>query len=358
MTTSILVAFAIATQTTSLPDISSEEKKQTVEALLKNLDESYVFPEKAKAARDFIDKKVANGAYNGISDPNKFAAELSRDVNSILADAHFRIRFSKSILPTREDNKEPSPAEIAEHKDMVRRQNAGIQKAERFPGNIGYLEVNSFLGGAEIARPAAAAFDFLADTDALILDLRRNGGGEPEAIRILCSYLFTEKPVHLNSIYWKPTNETTEFWTLDSLPAKRYIDKPVYVLTSKRTGSGAEECAYNIQTQKRGKIVGEVTWGGANPGGGVRLNDHFMAFIPMGRAINPITKANWEGVGVQPDVVTTSEAALEQAQILALEELIKGAKGDWKNALTERLAEIRKNKDAVIHLLRETAAGV
>ncbi len=360
--TAILIAYvAMTTPTFTQPDLTPAEKKQTIEALLKNLDESYVFPEKAKEVRIFMEKKMSNGLYSEITEPAKFATELSKDINGILKDAHFRVRFSESVLPSREDDKEPSPAEVAEHNQMVRRQNAGIQKVERLPCNIGYLDVNSFLAGAEIARPAAAAFDFLADTDALILDLRRNGGGEPEAIRILCSYLFSEKPVHLNSIYWRPTNETTEFWTLQSVPGKRYLEKPVFVLTSKRTGSGAEECAYNIQTQKRGTIVGEVTWGGANPGGGVRLNEHFMAFIPMGRAINPITKTNWEGVGVQPDVSIAADKSLDKAQALSLEKLIETATGDWKVSLKSRLDEINKGlaeTDAVFEILRKTAAGI
>jgi C-terminal processing protease CtpA/Prc len=173
----------------------------------------------------------------------------------------------------------------------------------------------------------------------------------------LCSYFFGEEPVHLNSIYWRPTDETTEFWTLGSLPAPRYgTERPVYVLTSRRTGSGAEECAYNLQTRKRAQTVGEVTWGGANPGGNVRLNDHFAAFVPMGRAINPVTNTNWEGTGVKPDVECPAADALVRAQVLLLETLAAKSDPDWATLLRERIEELKASKDGVVALLRGVSA--
>lgn len=358
MIATLLAVTTIFTQPEIPIDLTDTEKQLTIQALLDHLDKNYVFSEKARMAKSAIESKLKAGDYQSVNDPNKFAAQLHQDINVILNDAHFRIRYSETPLPVREEAGEPSPEEIAEFNNTVRRLNAGIDKVERLPCNIGYVEVRSFMAGKEIARPAQAAFEFLADTDALIIDLRRNGGGDPEAIQILCSYLFSEEPVHLNSIYNRPENQTTEYWTLRDIKGPRYLNKPVFALTSKRTGSGAEECAYNIQTQKRGTIVGEVTWGGANPGGNFRLNDHFSAFIPTGRAINPITKTNWEGVGVQPDVPTTSDRALDKAQVLALEELLNAAQGDWKNSIAKRIEELKKGKDDVLLILREIAAGV
>ncbi|MEZ5163407.1 MAG: S41 family peptidase [Fimbriimonadaceae bacterium] len=184
----------------------------------------------------------------------------------------------------------------------------------------------------------AAAMNFLSNTDAMIIDLRQNGGGDPSGVQVVCSYFFGEKPVHLNSIYFRPTDETHEFWTLENVDAPRFLDKPVYVLVSKRTGSGAEECSYNLQQLKRATIIGEPTWGGANPGGSVRLHDHFSCFIPVGRAINPITKTNWEGSGVIPDIKCDPAKSLEQAQVLILKELIAKEKDEnYKSALEARL---------------------
>lgn len=348
---STLIAFA-ALAGSQQPTLTETQKKETIEALLDALNESYVFPELAKKADEAVRRALAEGAYRDITSGPAFAQKLSADVNAILKDAHFRLRYSAETLPVRAERAEPSPAEIEMYERMVKRRNAGIAQVDVLMGNIGYLEVESFQGAEAIARPAAAAFEFLKDTDALIIDLRRNGGGSPEAVRILCSYLFGEKPVHLNSIYWRPTDSTDDFYTLESLEGPRYLDKPVYVLTSKRTGSGAEECAYNLQTQKRAAVIGEVTWGGANPGGNVRLNDHFAVFVPMGRAINPITKTNWEGTGVAPDVACPAGDALTRAQIMALEELIKTADEDWKQELQMRLDDLRASKEGVVALLR------
>ncbi len=289
-----------------------------------------------------IRAKASAGGYKTVSDPAAFAKQLHEDANAVLKDAHFRIGFSPTKLPERTESATPSQAEVDARIQQIRETNAGYERVERLTGNIGYMELRQFAQADYVARPAASAFDFVADTSALIIDLRRNGGGDPSAVQHFCSYLFGEEPVHLNSIYFRPTDETTEFWTLKDLAGERYLDKPVYVLTSSRTGSGAEECAYNLKHLKRATIVGEVTWGGANPGGTVRLNDHFHTFIPNGRAINPITKTNWEGVGVQPDVACPADDALVQAQILIFEEMVKTADPDFAEGIRRRIAELKK----------------
>jgi C-terminal processing protease CtpA/Prc len=187
----------------------------------------------------------------------------------------------------------------------------------------------------------AGAMNFLANTDALVIDLRENGGGQPDMVQLFCSYLFDAQPVHLNDLYFRPMDQTRQFWTLPWLPGKRYLDKDVYVLTSHFTFSGAEECTYNLQTQKRARIVGETTGGGANPGGPVELTKNLTAFVPTGRAINPITGSNWEGTGVEPDVQVPAKMALETAQSLALRKLIDGCQdGDRRQALSEALHRV------------------
>ncbi len=359
MLTTFVAFAALALSQQSTPTLTEAEKKATIESLINALNEGYVFEDLAKKAEALLRKAMADDKYKEITAGPEFAARLSSDVNALLKDAHFRMRYSAAVLPVRQDRREPSAEEIAAFRRQTVRLNAGFEKVERLQGNIGYIEVTGFMDPELFAAPCAAAFDFLSSTDALILDLRRNGGGDPESVRILCSYLFSEKPVHLNSLYFREGNQTIDFWTLDKLPGKRYgAERPVYVLTSKRTGSGAEECAYNIQTQKRGPTIGESTWGGANPGGNVRLNDHFAAFIPIGRAINPITKTNWEGVGVKPDVPCASADALVRAQMMALEQLMKTADDQWKKALETRLEELKASQDGVLSLLRSVSDGI
>jgi retinol-binding protein 3 len=192
-------------------------------------------------------------------------------------------------------------------------------RTERMAGDVAYVEILSFGAPPEEVREATTRImSAAADAKALIIDLRTNGGGSPFTVALVSSYLFGADPVHLNSLYFRPANRTDDFFT-DPLVAGRKFgpDKPIYVLTSSRTFSGAEEFAYNLQTLKRATIVGETTGGGANPGRGIPLPYDLTLFVPTGRAINPITKTNWEGVGVRPEVAVPAAEALDVALRLA-----------------------------------------
>jgi C-terminal processing protease CtpA/Prc len=154
-------------------------------------------------------------------------------------------------------------------------------------------------------------------------------------VALISSYLFGPDPVHLNDLYFRPDDSTHQWWTLPHVPGQRYEGKPVYILTSKRTFSAAEEFAYNLKSLKRATIVGETTGGGAHPGGTRRINDHFAVFVPSGRAINPITKTNWEGTGVTPDLPVAADLALKTAHLAALKTIGKDLeirRKDPKNA--------------------------
>jgi retinol-binding protein 3 len=147
----------------------------------------------------------------------------------------------------------------------------------------------------------------------MIIDLRENGGGTPKMVALITSYLF-DRRTHLNDLWTRSTNTTAEFWTQDTVAGRRFGgEKPVYVLTSARTFSGAEEFTYNLKTLKRATIVGETTGGGAHPVRCRRIDEHFMIGVPFARAINPITHTNWEGVGVEPDAKVPASEALNAA---------------------------------------------
>jgi C-terminal processing protease CtpA/Prc len=228
---------------------------------------------------------------------------------------------------------------------MAARANFGVNRVQVLPGNVGLFDLRGFFPKEFSAASIAAAMSLLANTDALIIDLRENGGGEPATIALLCSYLFPAgSRIHLNDIYDRPKNKTEQFWTDPNLPGPRYTGKPVYVLNSHRTFSGAEEFGYNMQTQKRATLVGETTGGGAHPGGLVALGSGLVAFVPTGRAINPITGTNWEGVGVKPDMPTTAAAALQTAHLHALSSLLKA----------ENDAERRRNLQETVALLKKS----
>lgn len=165
-------------------------------------------------------------------------------------------------------------------------------------------------------------------------------------VALISSYLFGDKPVHLNDLYWRKGDRTDEFWTKPAAAAKKFPDKDVYVLTSNRTFSAGEEFTYNLKNLKRAIIVGETTGGGAHPGGMERLSEHFGVFIPTGRAINPISKTNWEGTGVEPDIKVPKEQALKVAYLMALKKSVDGIKNEnIKADVKTMIDEVQKQLD-------------
>ncbi|MBV9181313.1 MAG: S41 family peptidase [Acidobacteria bacterium] len=174
------------------------------------------------------------------------------------------------------------------------------------------MKFNAFPDPGICGPTFVAAMNFLAHVDAIIFDLRENGGGDPKMVAFLSSYLF-DQPTHLNDLYSRRDDFTSQYWTVPYVPGPTLADKPAFVLTSRRTFSGAEEFTYNLKNLKRATIVGERTGGGAHPVMGWRIDDHFIIGVPFARAVNPITKTDWEGVGVEPDVAVPSADALATA---------------------------------------------
>jgi hypothetical protein len=326
----LFVSSSLLSQQNNNFNFDTKVKHQTVKKITKMLNENYIFPETAKKMGDLIKANLTSGVYDPIDDPMKFAEMLTADLQSISNDKHIRVRFSPedAMRMIEEEKKGHSPDDEKHWNEMMKKENYGFKKVERLAGNIGYVDFRNFASPHYSKETVTSVMGFLANTDAIIFDLRLNGGGDPAGVQLICSYLFGDTPVHLNDLYFRPEDKTEEFWTLRNIDGKRMPDVPVYVLTSKYTFSGAEEFTYNLKNLKRATIVGETTGGGAHPGGMNVINKGFLIFIPVGRAISPITKTNWEGVGVSPDVNVKSELALEQAQILALQKLSENTKDE------------------------------
>jgi C-terminal processing protease CtpA/Prc len=190
-----------------------------------------------------------------------------------------------------------------------------MAKVELLAGNVGLVEIRPVLYPAVLAGDRiAAAMTLIAGCDALILDLRACLGGSPDSVALLCSYVFDDEPVHLNSMRYRDDKKVDQSWTQAWVPGRRFGGaKPVAVLTSGSTFSAGEEIAYDLQQLGRARIVGEQTGGGANPRVGHRVHDHLEATIPIARAVNPVSGTNWELAGVTPDIPTSSGQALEMA---------------------------------------------
>lgn len=289
--------------------LDAAARARIIAAVGRFLDAEYVFADVAKKMSATLRSKEKRGDYRDIVDGEVLAARLSGVLREVSHDRHVELRFSPVAQP-------PEAPVRTEPDPIVRRQtlaiNCGFEKAEHLQPNIGYLKFNMFADPAICAATAIAALGFVADSDALILDLRDNNGGDADMVNLIASYLFAE-PTHLMDAYDRSANTTRQSWTMAYVPGKRFIGKPVFVLTSAATFSAAEGLSYALQTLKRATVVGEATGGGAHMVKEERIDDHFTLVVPFARSISPVTGADWEGSGVQPDVKVPAADALPEA---------------------------------------------
>jgi hypothetical protein len=305
--------------------IDQATRVEVIEAVIANLNQRYVFPEKAAAMEKQLRLELKNGDYDDVTSAEKLANDLSESLQRQTQDKHLGLRYFEKEQPLQNAEQELLAKKKEEQSEDIRL-NYGVHNVDRLPYNIGYLDLHVFAESPKVAERLAAAMTLLGDTRALIIDLRKNGGGSPDTVALLASY-FHDKRTHLNDIYQREGNVTTEMWTHENVAGKKYGEKrKVYLLTSADTFSAAEDFAYAMKNNKRATIIGEVTGGGAHPGDIHRLNAHFMMFVPSGRSISPITKTDWEVVGVQPDIKVSADDALATAQLLILKDFLKTEK--------------------------------
>jgi retinol-binding protein 3 len=352
----LLIAAPLAAQPPAGSDrtIDAAERAAVIDGVLQKVEANYVFPDVGKKMAEAVRARQANKEYDGITSGRALAETLTRHLREVSKDKHLGVRMNAQPFP-KEFDRGPSEAERTKMKEMAALRNFGFKKVERLGGGgVGYLELEGFMAADAIGETAAAAMSFLANSEAVIVDLRKNGGGSPDAVILLCSYFFAE-PTHLNDIYTRGTDTTRQYWSHPVVPGKKLVGKDLYVLTAARTFSAAEEFTYNLQSQKRATIVGETTGGGAHPTRGFRVTDHFGVGVPFARSINPVTKTNWEGTGVKPDVAVPADHALHTAHLLALKKAAEKHASD-----KDKAAAIRREIDSVqreLDALKAKGAG-
>ncbi|MTI41913.1 S41 family peptidase [Fulvivirga lutimaris] len=282
-----------------------------VTELARDLKQNYVFEKEANAMHDMLLAKLEEGKYNNL-EKEDLAEALHEDLRAVANDKHLRIRYG---------NRRTAPSKFAGRE--IKSLPNGVGEVEILEGNIGYLELTGFSNPNGSYRDMLAEkMEKLASTKAVIFDLRNNGGGSPEAVRLLSSYLFPEdEAVHLNSLYYRNRDVKTDYYTLKEVEGSRIDQLPVYILTSDFTFSAGEEFCYNLLNLKRATLVGETTGGGAHPVNFYNLPEGVVAIIPEGRAINPITQTNWEGVGVVPHYKVDEAEALDKTLSLIGEDI-------------------------------------
>jgi hypothetical protein len=306
------------------PAVSAQDRTAIIDGIMAELNDVYVFPETAKKMEEHVRSQLKSGAYDRLGTMDAFTQKLTEDLQSVSHDLHLRVVWNPD--PPGGEEGGPTPEQQARFEEQLRRDNYCFRKVERLAGNVGYLKLDCFAQADLGGSTAVAAMGFLAGSDALIFDLRDNGGGSPSMIQLLTSYLLAGEPTHLNSFYIRKGDRTEQFWTNAWVPGRRLPDVPVFVLTSGRTFSAAEEFTYNLKNLKRATLVGETTGGGAHPVDFVRVKGYPVGLsLPFGRAINPISGTNWEGTGVEPDIKVPMAEALEVAHARALGALAEKA---------------------------------
>jgi len=315
--------------------ITERDRGAAIDALSAALAEHYVFADKARMLGRALHEHLRRGDYAKLDHGLAFARAVTADMIALVHDKHLEVRYVvRAVDPV---TAAPDPDEIAEQRYL----NHGVFEVRRMKFNLGYLNFNAFGRGPEAAEKLAAAMRLVADTQGLIIDLRDCRGGDTDTVGIAESY-FVPAGTHLLDLYTRAGNTTEHVRAQASLAGPRYAaDKPVYVLIAGATVSGCEGFAYALQNQKRATLIGDRTAGAAYFGDPRRLTDHFMAFVPIGRPIDPITHGDWEATGVVPAVSTAPGQALAAAERAGLAWLTAHeASPRRRAAMQRRLAEL------------------
>jgi hypothetical protein len=300
--------------------VNAATRTKVIEGALAVLTRSYVFPDIAAKINLEVRRRVAAKKYDAVTSGRALAELLTNDLRAVNHDKHIGVEFSVEPVPDRKVGLELTPAQLEQLHRRFTFSNAGFVRAERLAGNVGYLRLDAFAPAEEAAPRMAAAMSLLTDTGALIIDMRSNGGGWPVTVGLLISYLFpAEQELHLHDLYSRVDDTTHQYWTSIEVSGKRYTGKPVYVLTSAQTFSAAEGLAYDLQALRRATVIGEVTGGGAHPSLVEKLDTNFLLIVPNARVINMVTRTDWEGTGVKPDVAVPADRALDVAYRAALD---------------------------------------
>lgn len=299
---------------TNIDELSSKDKRLLIDNAKYLIEENYVYPKKGKRYAKQLFSSFKKGEFDRVEDLEAFASTLTNVLQRVSNDLHFNSWLVKEDLGI------PSESEIVEsvYKSISQKKQRDwvAVKVKKLENNIGYFKFLDFQGSLKSKENIDAAMKLLENAEAIIFDLRPNYGGSPKRVQYLASYFFDEK-VLLNTIYWRGIDSTIEFWSLDEVSGKKRPNVPLYILTDRSTPSAAEGFTYGLQARKRATVIGKPSQGAAHPGRPFDLGSGVQLFISTGRPIHPITKTNWEGVGVQPDYLVESEDTLAKAIELA-----------------------------------------
>jgi tetratricopeptide (TPR) repeat protein len=329
-------------------ELSNKEKKEVLKMVSKHLVESYVDLEMANKMSKSLSLNKKN--YFSISNSNEFSISLTKDLQKISKDLHLKVNFEPKRIA---QSKNEIPKNILERRNKLMQKrlsevNYGFLEVKVLSGNIGYINLRMFADLKYAKQTADAAMHFLQNTNAIIIDLRFNGGGVPNMMQYLASYFTNEDPLLLSEFFERKTKSTSKLYTLDAIDGIRRTNVPLYILTSKRTFSAAEAFSYSLKHYKKAIIVGEQSRGGANRTKRMSINENFTISVPYIKAIHPVTKTNWEGIGVAPTIKTTSKLAFATAYINSIEKTVKRNKKRLLNKIGYEFLKEKKIDNAIV----------
>ncbi len=305
-------------QKANAKSVNEQEINTIVDSISKLVRKYYVSLEIGEQMGNLIVSNNQKGVYKNISAPDNLAVKLTSDLRSVNGDLHMNVSFNSQTI----QKKGKKPYKKIDSRGVW--SNYGFQEIKVLDGNIGYLKINHFtnwdhFGAAK--KIIDASFNFLQNTDALILDVRSNSGGFEEIVAYLISYLFDGAPIHLSDYYYRYQDKRYGVYTSKDLPGKKLPHIPVYVLVNGRSASAAESLAYMLKHLKRATIIGETTMGAGNGAMTHKINERFSVSIASETTINTITKTSFEQVGVIPHVKSSGQEAFNTAYLMVLEYL-------------------------------------
>jgi hypothetical protein len=307
--------------------VDGQMRRELVENIVRELHAKYVAPENVTRIETRLRAQLEKGAYDKLTRPDQFAAEVTNDLRTASKDLHLFLTYDPALetrllaapaTPSFElQELPPTPEQLAQ----LREANYNFRKLEIMSGNVGYLDLRTFVDLNLSKETAVTAMNFLANTDAVVIDLRHNPGGFINLEIFLISYFYGSDPVELLSRYHREGNVTMRDWTFREVPGKRLQHTDLYVLTSRATGSAGEGFSFILQQRRRAKIIGEKTSGAGYGNKETPIGNGFVVYISTFRQFDPRTGRGWQEVGVEPDIAVPAERALNVAHLEAIKNL-------------------------------------
>jgi Peptidase family S41 len=297
------------------PTLDATSRHRIIASAIASIKQHHIDPLEAQKAADAVLAHERQGDDDSATSTEEFTRLATKQMREATGSNKLVLLYNTHDIPERTAG--PPPPLPAAYRDEMQRINCAFERVKILPHNVGYLRLNAFPDTSVCQATATAAMTKLNDADALIFDLRDNRGGFPSMVSLIAAYLFD----HPEYMYCPLENTTAESWTRSPVPGNKLANKPVYILTSSRTISAAEQFTYNLKMLKRATLVGETTAGGGHAANLHSIGDNFYVGTMEVRAINPYARSDWNDTGIEPNLKVRAPDALKAALKLADEKL-------------------------------------